>query len=166
VTAANSSSSSSSSPSSPFASIVVQIMMMTRQQLYILINLYQTCSNLIKPRRITTSCQNSVSTPPIVDVIPLYWWHQTWYGPTSRQRNVYPPLAWWWLLWVETCCTDHSGKQLFFCICCVVCRKFKNSYWLANIFTIFNLFWNNYFGSYFSDNITYVSHVLIFPQTY
>jgi hypothetical protein len=87
-------------PSSHFALIIVQMMMMTRQQLYILIkprsnlikpdqtwsNLIkpdQTWSNLIKPRRITTSRQNSASTPPIAEVIPFY----------SRQRNVYPPLG-------------------------------------------------------------------------
>jgi hypothetical protein len=65
---------------SHFASTVVQIVM-TTQQLFI----------LIKPRRITKSRQNSVGTPPIADVIPLYWRHLTWRGPTSRQRNVYPP---------------------------------------------------------------------------
>jgi hypothetical protein len=54
-------------------------------------NLDQTWSNLMKPRRITTSRQNSVSTPPKADVIPLYWRHLTWRGTTSRQRNVYPP---------------------------------------------------------------------------
>jgi hypothetical protein len=64
-------------------------MMMTRQQLYILI---KPRWNLIKPRRITTSRQNSVSTPPIAEVIQFYWWHLTWRGPTSRQHNVYPPL--------------------------------------------------------------------------
>jgi hypothetical protein len=56
------------------------IHMMTRQQLYILIKPDQTWSNLIKPRRITTPHQNSVSTPPISEVIPLYWRHLTWRG--------------------------------------------------------------------------------------
>jgi hypothetical protein len=100
VTAVNSSSSSYSSPSSHFASIVVQIIMMTRQQLYILII---PRSNLIKPRRITTSRQNRVSTPPIADVIPLYWLHLTWRAPTSRQRKVYPLLTSW----------NHQGLSVF-----------------------------------------------------
>jgi phosphopantetheine adenylyltransferase len=55
--------------SSHFASIVVQIMMTTRQQLCIAV---KTRTNLIKLRRITTSRENSVSTPPIAEVIPLY----------------------------------------------------------------------------------------------
>jgi hypothetical protein len=67
-------------------------MMMTRQQLYILI---KPRSNLIKPRCITTSRQNSASTPPIAEVIPLYWRHLTWRGHTSRHRNVHPPLLGW-----------------------------------------------------------------------
>jgi hypothetical protein len=52
-------------------------MMLTWQQLYILI---KPRSDLIKPRRITTSHQNSVNTPPIADMIPLYWRHLTWRG--------------------------------------------------------------------------------------
>jgi hypothetical protein len=34
--------------------------------------LVKTRTNLIKPRRITTSRENSVNTPPIAEVIPLY----------------------------------------------------------------------------------------------
>jgi hypothetical protein len=70
--------------------MVVQIMMKTRQQLCILV---KTRTNLIKPRRITTSHEISMSTPPIAEVTPLYWRHPTWRVPTSHQRGVYPPLG-------------------------------------------------------------------------
>jgi hypothetical protein len=76
--------------------MVVQIMMMTRQQLCIPV---KTRTNLIKPQHITTSRENSVNTPPMAEVIPFYWRPLTWRGPTSRPRNVYPPER----LYVETC---------------------------------------------------------------